>query len=334
MAQILPRVLSTVAKAAITLLLLGVLFRKVNFAATLQHLRDIKPSTIVAGLFLLYAATALATARWRIVLRSIGQSFTAWHLFRLNLIGMFFNQALPSAVGGDGMRVWLLYRQGCSFPVAFNSVLIDRAAGFFFIAVMSLYGLPTLTERMFGVPKFQTIAGIIVAGMIMLVLLYVLARGRARLARFRVGRFVAQIVADALFLAARPADAAKIAILSIASQLFSFVLIWLILRDLGTDVSIVGVMIVTPVVVLLLVLPVSIAGWGLREGLFVIGFGLLNVPKDAALAASIVFGLVNLAAGLIGGVFWILEPGRSRGPIAEPQTAVETRLAQPPTHSA
>ena len=68
-------------------------------------------------------------------------------------------------------------------------------------------------------------------------------------------------------------------------------------------------MIVAPVVLLLLVLPISIAGWGLREGLFVIGFGLFNVPEDIALAASIVFGLITLAEGLIGGVFWIFQPG-------------------------
>jgi glycosyltransferase 2 family protein len=334
MARILPRVLTTAAKTAVTVLLLVLLFRKIDYATTLRHLRDITPSTGLIGLLILYAAAALASERWRIVLRSIGCAFTGWNLFRLNLIGQFFNQALPSTIGGDGMRVWLLYRHGCSFAEAFNSILIDRISGFAVLGIMSLYGLPTLVERLFAVPKVETVVGVIVMSTASLVLLYGLARVRTRIARFPVGRFVAQIIADVLFLATRPRDSAKIALLSVGTQLSSFVLIWLILRDLGADVSIFGVLIVAPVVMLLLVLPVSIAGWGLREGLFVAGFGLLHVPQDVALAASIVFGLINLVEGLTGGIFWMLQPARFRQPAASAQQSMETTLARPPTKRA
>jgi glycosyltransferase 2 family protein len=334
MSQTLPRLLSTAAKAAITVLLLALLFRKIDYAATLRHLRDITPLTACAGLLLLYVATALATARWRIILRSLGRTFSTWTLFRLNLIGLFFNQALPSTIGGDGMRVWLLYRYGCSFAEAFNSVLIDRIGGFFFLAVLSLYSLPTFAERLFAIPPAQTIAGIFIVSIVLLLVLYALVRIGPRIARFRVGRFVAQIFADVAFLAARPADCAKIALLSIAAQLAGFAVIWLILHDLGANVSPLGVMLVAPVVLLLLVLPVSIAGWGLREGLFVIGFGLLNVSEDIALAASIVFGLINLLSGLIGGFFWIFETARSRKLATSPRATAETSLIEPPIEQA
>ena len=334
MARNLPRVLSTAAKAAVTLLLLGLLFRKVDYAATLRHLRDITPLTAVGCLVVLNAGIALANTRWRIVLQSMGRTFTNWYLFRLNLIGQFFNQALPSTVGGDGMRVWLLYRGGCSFAEAFNSVLIDRFSGFVVLAVMSLYGLPTLVERMFAIPKGQTVLGIAVLAIVLGVVFYILVRVRMRIARFRGGRFVAQIVTDMVFLAARPGDSAKIILLSIGAQISAFVVVWLILHDLGADVSLIGVMIVAPVVLLLLVLPISIAGWGLREGLFVIGFGLFNVPEDIALAASILFGLITLAEGLIGGVFWIFQLGQSRGSPADLQATSEPSLVEPPIRGA
>jgi glycosyltransferase 2 family protein len=334
MARILPRVLTTAAKAAVTVLLLALLFGKIDYAATLRHLRDITPFTGLTGLLILYAALALATERWRIVLRSTGCAFSGWNLFRLNLVGQFFNQALPSTIGGDGVRVWLLYQRGCSFAEAFNSVLIDRISGFVVLALTSLYGLPTLVERLFAVPKGQTIVGVIVMIAALFVLLYGLGRAHARIARFRIGRFVAQIIADVLFLAARPIDSAKIALLSIGAQLSSFVLIWLILNDLGAGVSVFGVLIVAPVVMLLLVLPVSIAGWGLREGLFVVGFGLLQVPQDIALAASIVYGLINLVEGLTGGIVWIFQPTLFRRQTSGPHTASETSLIESPTEQA
>jgi glycosyltransferase 2 family protein len=330
MARNLSRVLPTAAKAVVTLLLLALLFRKVDYTATLRHLRDITPLTAVISLVVLNVGIALANARWRIILQSMGRAFTDWNLYRLNLVGQFFNQALPSTVGGDGMRIWLLYQDGCSFAEAINSVLIDRVTGFAVLGIMSLYGLPTLVERLFAIPKGQTLAGIVVLIIALCVVFYVLAREHTRLAKFRVGRFVSQIIADLLFLAARPGDSAKITLLSIGAQISAFVVIWLILRDLGADIF-VGVMIVAPVVLLLLVLPISIAGWGLREGLFVIGFGLFNVPEDIALAASIVFGLITLAEGLIGGVFWIFRPARSRRAATRAQANPESSLVQSPT---
>ncbi len=330
MAKILPRILSSISKAAVTLLLFWLLFRKINYAATLQHVRDLTPSVALMGVVILYVALAFATVRWKIVLRSIGRHFSIWGLFRLNLIGLFFNQVLPSVIGGDGMRVWLLCRRDCSFAAAFNSVLIDRLAGFVVLSAMSLYGLPTLIERLFAVPRLETIIALIVAGLMLWFMLYLLWQAQARIAKFRVGRFLAQIVDDVLFLAGRPVDSANILSLSIGNQAMNFVLIWFILWNLGANVSFVGVMIVTPVVLLLLVLPISIAGWGLREGLFVVGFGLLNVPKDVALAASIVFGFMNLVAGLIGGVCWIVGQTRSRPQLTKLQATAETSFIQTP----
>jgi len=331
MTRLTRRILSTGAKAAVTVLLFALLFRKIDYAATLRHLREITPFTGIVGLALVYFGIALATERWRIVLRSIGRRFAIWSLARLNLIGQFFNQTLPSTIGGDGMRVWLLYRHGCTVAEAFNSVLIDRIAGFGALAVMSLYGLPTLVERMFAIPKSETVVGIVAVFIIMLALFSGLVRARTLIARFRGGRFVAQIVADVLFLAARPGNAATIALLSIVGHLAGFVLIWLILRDLGTEVPLLGVVTVAPVVILLLVLPISIAGWGLREGLFVVGFGLLQVPHDVALAASIIYGLIYLVVGLSGGAFWILELSRERTPNKDAHPMAETGLIDPPT---
>jgi glycosyltransferase 2 family protein len=323
----LQRALAVAAKGAITLLLLGVLFRKVDYGATLQHLRDITPLTCFLGLLILYAATALLTLRWAIILRAAGQRFAASLLFRLNVIGLLFNQALPSSIGGDGMRVWLLHKYGCPLGRAFNSVLLDRIAGFIVLVLMSLYGLPKLLQSLFNISTLETAVGIAAASAAILVLLFVLTRARPTLSRFRVGRLIAQIVTDVFFLARRLGESAKIAMLSVVSQVLTFVLIWLILRDLGTSVSFVGVAIVAPVVLLLLAVPISIAGWGLREALFMVGFGLLNVPQDVALSASILYGLLNLTAALLGGVLWILQSAHRAEAIEQAATA-QTRVLQ------
>ena len=67
-----------------------------------------------------------------------------------------------------------------------------------------------------------------------------------------------------------------------------------------------GCVLLVPPVILITVVPVSIAGWGVREGAMVVAFGFLNVPANAAFAVSVLFGLTLAVASLPGSLFWWL----------------------------
>jgi hypothetical protein len=60
-------------------------------------------------------------------------------------------------------------------------------------------------------------------------------------------------------------------------------------------------------VILVTVVPISIAGWGVREGAMVVAFGFINVPASAAFAVSVLFGLTLAAASLPGSILWWLS---------------------------
>ena len=62
-----------------------------------------------------------------------------------------------------------------------------------------------------------------------------------------------------------------------------------------------------PPVLLVMTLPISIAGWGVREQAMVAAFALVGVPGEGALALSIMFGLMGLITGLPGGVVWLIS---------------------------
>ena len=62
-----------------------------------------------------------------------------------------------------------------------------------------------------------------------------------------------------------------------------------------------------PPVLLVMTLPISIAGWGVREQAMVSAFALINVPGEGALALSIMFGLLGLIMGLPGGIVWLMS---------------------------
>jgi len=67
---------------------------------------------------------------------------------------------------------------------------------------------------------------------------------------------------------------------------------------------------ILPVVMLLTSLPISFAGWGLREGAMVLGLGIYGVPQETALALSLIYGILHLISGLPGLLLWLLEQRR------------------------
>jgi hypothetical protein len=80
----------------------------------------------------------------------------------------------------------------------------------------------------------------------------------------------------------------------------------LIALSLGIDLSIVDGLAVLPAVILASALPISIAGWGVREGAMVVGLGLLAIDGSDAALVSIFFGLLLLGFGLLGGAVWLV----------------------------
>ena len=82
-------------------------------------------------------------------------------------------------------------------------------------------------------------------------------------------------------------------------------------RGLGIHVSLGHFLVLIPPVMLVSMVPVSIAGWGVREGAMVGALGFVSVGADEALALSVLFGLVVMVVGLPGGLIWFLT-GKER----------------------
>ena len=81
-------------------------------------------------------------------------------------------------------------------------------------------------------------------------------------------------------------------------------------RGVGAQLSVVDAGILIPPVVLLTAVPISISGWGVREGAMVACLGLANVPSEEALSVSLLLGAISVIIGLVGGAIWLASPER------------------------
>ena len=338
--------LSLVAKLAITALLFWLLLARAPVETVLAQTRSISAGTIgllAFGLFLLSATTAL---RWMMVLRSLGTRLGFAPLWRYVIVGMFFNQFLPSGSGGDVFRIWYVRSTGISLGRATASVVVDRVLGLLALFAVVAVGVPFVLDA--------TEDGLIRSMMFLIAVALAVAIGAflrmdvlANLLR-RVGLVVelekrharAKRLLDGI---ERTASAARGLLrawpegpfafgLSVVNQVILGAVVWILAREVGADPGFAAAMFMFPYVLLLSMVPVSLAGWGLREGAMVVVFTLVGMPPAAALTVSLLFGACQLVASLPGGLLWLQGHRRlTRDQIAEIGHGIEA--VEPTRHT-
>ena len=126
-------------------------------------------------------------------------------------------------------------------------------------------------------------------------------------------------------LGASPGTATFVAIASIVVLLMGVAAAWAAAQSIGATVSFLQLTSIIPPIILLATIPITIAGWGLRESLMITGFTLAGLPAGDALVISLMLGTSSFLVGLIGGGLWIAEGGETPQPPRGPEASYERR---------
>ncbi|MFI4987419.1 MAG: YbhN family protein [Alphaproteobacteria bacterium] len=308
----LKKLLVPAAKAAVSALLLWLMLRNLDWGDVVARLQSISPPSLLGALVLIYFGTSLSAARWWLILSAVDYRLPITLLLRYVFIGFFFNQALPSTVGGDAMRIVLGTRAGLPVDVAFRSVLAERLIGLFVLLLLSLAGLPMMMRYFAMDYHAWVLAGVILGGLVGMVAGMTLIIMSGWLRRYRLGRLVYNVAHDVLAVLMRRHSFILIATISLVGQASGCLAIWAIARGLGATLDPIHTLMVVPTVFILLMVPISIAGWGLRESMLLVGLGIVGVSAGDAVLTSLLYGLVNLFGSLVGGALWLFDTSRRR----------------------
>jgi hypothetical protein len=101
---------------------------------------------------------------------------------------------------------------------------------------------------------------------------------------------------------------ARICVLSCLITIGNMLIFAIVLCGMGVTLRLaLGCALLVPAIVEITMLPISLAGWGVREGAAVVAFGALGLPADYALGASVAFGLTVAAVSMLGGILWLVD---------------------------
>ncbi len=301
------KIIATAVKIVVSGGLLIVLFRKVDMVEVGQRLSHADPLWVGAALALLAVQLTMLAARWRVITLAINAGLSMPNAIKFTMVGQFFNQTLPSIVGGDAFRMWLAARTGITNTGAVHGVLLDRFAGLFGLVLLSLVSLPALFHLLPEGPAKWAVTAMVCIGFAGTAGLLVL--GGSLGTRFRKWlplRLIIDLSRDLRTIALARGITAPLLLLSFSVHLLMVAVIILLGKALGIPLAFEQSLVIVPPMLLISSAPITIAGWGVREGVMVFALGAMGVAAADAIGLSILYGLSLIAVGLPGGLVWLL----------------------------
>jgi hypothetical protein len=136
---------------------------------------------IAATLLAVLIANFVVGWRWHLILSAEAPSPGSTTLLKIMFVGLFFNQILPTGIGGDVVRAWRCSRVGIALGAAIRSILLDRACGYLVLVVLYTVGLPALLHILPDARERSAVLAVGLLGLVALLSLDCLPRPILRL---------------------------------------------------------------------------------------------------------------------------------------------------------
>ena len=277
---------------------------------------------LAGALALTLVGVVVSAARWAAVLEALDIRYPFRRLLSLYFAGQFMGNVLPSTIGGDALRVSRLSRDTGESPTVFASVVLERLTGWLVLPVITLSGL-AVNPGLRQLGRASAIAfGTATATLVLLVsVLYLTGRpGRGLEGRLEHNsgwrRFTGAVRFGVRRLGQEPTATARIVGAGFTYQLILITAALMAARALGLPAGVgpTALLAFVPAVLIAQVLPISISGLGVREGLFALFLHPLGVPRSQAIALGLLLYVLNLVVSLAGAPAFAVGKDRPRDP--------------------
>lgn len=301
-------------KLGISAFLIFLLLSQIDSTIVLKSITGLAPVMAILAFVIILLQVVPAVLRWNAVLEVFGARLPFVQGCRIFLVGIFFNQSLPSTIGGDAVRVFICHRGGMTFRAAVNGVLLER-----FVTVTALVFLVLILQPLFSYRTDAVISewfrpAVFGLSLFLFVGIVSFLSLRNLIKKWRSHRIISAIstlIEDAHKFLNTPMSFAKSFAWAIIGHLTVAFAVYVLAMGLNINVGLIECQVLVPLASLASMIPVSIAGWGMREGAMVVLFALVGVEPEKALALSVIFGLTVAVSGIPGGILWLKSDNRS-----------------------
>jgi glycosyltransferase 2 family protein len=283
------------------LLLTGIFFwiaiNKIDIKAIIVLLKTINIYFLFFAIALIGIQLSLSSLRWFLVNKLLKLEVSFKNILTFTFIGQFFNQILPSSIGGDAVKILALSKSGLSLSRSTSSIFCDRFVGLLVLILIIFFALMLVPENWnLNVTDIKTFIYFFIAFIFMFIFIlkFCIKYIKNISIQNKLLKLFFGIANDLFSFFSSFKQTAIIILLSLIIQLITIYVFYIIFHSISSDVSFENCFILIPVVMLVSMLPISFAGWGLREVALVVAFEYAGIENSYAMATSILFGLMQI----------------------------------------
>lgn len=309
-----PRAIALLAaKVLVSFVLFAWLFGRVDWSAIGPTLGHATPFWIMAAAALLLASHLLASYQWGRLLAAVDIELPFWKVAAYYHIGLFFNNFLPANVGGDLVRTLDASRAGSSRATALSTVVLDRLIGT--VALGSVAVVTTipaldhfgLAAAYAGVVAFFAVAVLMLRAVVEPRVLAALERVLAGVGLRRLAPALGELAARLAAFRGRRRLLLSLFAVALGVQVMRIGVHVLFARALGLHVPTAYFFLFVPLLAVIVSLPISLNGIGVREGAGILLFGLVGLDRSSAFALQFGTYLVAVGVSFLGGFLFLVR---------------------------
>lgn len=304
----------TLMRALVSVGALAFLAYSVDLAGVGRSIQGLSLAWIIFSALAVLAAVAVSAWKWRVLLSELGTPLAFARVVRAYFIGFFFNNFLPTSVGGDVVRAWEAGRDLEDVPAGAGSVIAERLIASFALAVTAILGIPFVRLGSAAVQVAFALVVLLASATVLTAIFISPEKASRAMSKAMGGRFgsasekVARSVGHVSTLLRSPGALLRVGVLSVVFQVLVALVNWGIFRSLGVQISPAEAVVYSSIVSAVTMVPVSISGHGVREVGYVYFFGLAGVAQTQAVTASLLFFTLVALLTAIGGLFFVMRP--------------------------
>lgn len=300
--------LKFVLRFLVTSLLIILLLWIINWRDSLTTISNISLPYVALLLVISFLMIATSCFKWQIFLRARNLNVSLTRLILLYLVGYFFNNFLPSNVGGDVARSFILGKEIQNNPDSFGSVFLERFTGLLGLLVLAIFAF-FLNIRVINKPEIGIFLLFFLIAFIATALLLFTKWSQKLLAAVldlsllkAIKNKAVEFLKVIYYFRNQRVVLSKAMLISFLFHIMTVINTLVVCLSLGIDVAVFDLAVVVPIILIVSAIPISLNGIGLWEGSFVYFFSVVGITPSAALSIALVLRAKNLFIALIGGV--------------------------------
>lgn len=307
--------LHTLLKFIISFALIAFLVKRIGISSITEEISSVSLIWISVALCIFLVSHCIGSYQWWLLLRTEEITINFFSALKFYFVGLFFNNFLPSSLGGDLFRMFDINKFSSKDTSAVFSVIIDRFMGFFVLSCFAILAFPIIiTENIFDQQHITYF--FIFIGIWIFVLFLLFNKKVARPFAWIYEKFAPEEIhlktkevykkihsfgrSHLLFF--------KLVLLSIFIQSLRILMHYFVSRSLGVDVSFKYFFFIIPFIAIISSLPISIGGIGIRESVGMILFhAITGIQNDIAVSIEFLAYLIAIISSMPGGIIFIIR---------------------------